>query len=281
MSFTKSLIILLAAICLVNALATPHVHRSHHRRALASRASTGKNASNLASPAERRALRKRCRERPASSSLASSTSAPTSSAQQQSSTQQQLQPSSSSTSSTQDQQPTSTQEQQQPTTTSSEPQQQQPTSSEPQQQPTSTTQEQSQPTQSQGNGNTNNGGNSGSGSDSSDSSSLFSGQHTGEGTFYNTGLTACGQTFTDNDKIVAVSQLLFDIFPGYNGANPNNNPICGKKITAHYQGKSVDLTIVDRCTGCAITDIDMTPSAFDMLADEGLGRLKGVTWTWQ
>ena len=52
------------------------------------------------------------------------------------------------------------------------------------------------------------------------------------GTYYATGLGACGITNTDSDYIAAVSHTLFDTYPGYNGVNPNNNPICGRKATA-------------------------------------------------
>ncbi|EIN13816.1 hypothetical protein PUNSTDRAFT_95155 [Punctularia strigosozonata HHB-11173 SS5] len=110
--------------------------------------------------------------------------------------------------------------------------------------------------------------------------SFLIGTQTGQGTFYATGLGACGITNTDTDYIAAVSHLLFDTFPGYNGVNPNNNPICNKKVTATYKGKSVSVTITDRCTGCALTDLDFSPSAFDQLADESVGRLSGMTWVW-
>jgi hypothetical protein len=108
----------------------------------------------------------------------------------------------------------------------------------------------------------------------------MTGTQTGQGTFYATGLGACGITNSDSDHIAAASHLLFDAFPGYNGANPNKNPICGRKVTATYQGKSVTVAITDRCEGCAITDLDFSPSAFHELADFGLGRLSGVKWTW-
>ncbi|EIM92959.1 uncharacterized protein STEHIDRAFT_46059 [Stereum hirsutum FP-91666 SS1] len=100
------------------------------------------------------------------------------------------------------------------------------------------------------------------------------------GTYYATGLGSCGITNTDTDYIAAVSYLLFDSYPGYDGTNPNNNPVCNKKITATYQGKSVDITVTDRCTGCALTDLDFSPSAFDQLADESVGRISGMTWVW-
>lgn len=57
------------------------------------------------------------------------------------------------------------------------------------------------------------------------------GTQTGQGTYYETGLGACGITNTDSDFIVAVSYLLFDAYPGSND-NSNDDPVCGKKITA-------------------------------------------------
>lgn len=44
------------------------------------------------------------------------------------------------------------------------------------------------------------------------------------------------------------------------------------------QGKSVTVTITDRCTGCAEFDLDFSPSAFSQLADQSVGRIHGMTW---
>jgi len=110
--------------------------------------------------------------------------------------------------------------------------------------------------------------------------SWLTGPNTGDGTFYATGLGACGITNHDTDFIAAASMLLFDNYPNYTGGNPNNNPLCGRKVKANYQGKSVTVTITDRCVGCAVTDLDFSPSAFDQLADPAIGRLHGVTWDW-
>jgi len=118
-------------------------------------------------------------------------------------------------------------------------------------------------------------------SSTSDDGGSSSGESfTGEATFYGTGLGACGITNKDTDYICAVSHLLFDGFEGYTGGNPNSNPICNKKIKATYKGKSVTVTVTDRCVGCAKNDLDFAPSAFDQLADEALGRLTGMTWEW-
>jgi hypothetical protein len=106
------------------------------------------------------------------------------------------------------------------------------------------------------------------------------GTQTGQGTYYATGLGACGITNNDNQHIAAVSELLFDTYPGYDGANPNQNPLCGKTVTASYQGKSVQVTLTDRCTGCKITDLDFSPSAFNEIADPAVGRISDMTWVW-
>jgi len=111
--------------------------------------------------------------------------------------------------------------------------------------------------------------------------SLASSENSGDGTFYATGLGACGITNNDNQHIVAVSQFLYDTYPGYTpGGNPNNNPICGKQIQASYGGNSVVVTVTDRCTGCNCTSLDFAPSAFNILADPALGRIHGMVWHW-
>lgn len=46
------------------------------------------------------------------------------------------------------------------------------------------------------------------------------------------------------------------------------------------QDKSVAVTVVDRCQGCAEGDVDLSPTAFSKLANQDLGRIK-VTWTLQ
>ncbi|KAI0665519.1 RlpA-like double-psi beta-barrel-protein domain-containing protein-containing protein [Trametes maxima] len=102
---------------------------------------------------------------------------------------------------------------------------------------------------------------------------------TGDATFYEAGLGSCGIFNTDADFIVAVDPSTFDTFPGA-GANPNANPICGKALTATGpDGKTVTVTVTDRCAGCAPGSIDLTPTAFQQLASLDVGRLHGVTWT--
>ncbi|KAJ4485251.1 barwin-like endoglucanase [Lentinula aciculospora] len=109
-------------------------------------------------------------------------------------------------------------------------------------------------------------------------STLLARANSGDGTFYAPGMGACGITNSATDLIAAMAYATFDSYPGAT-ANPNTNPICNKKVIANYQGKSVTVTITDRCAGCAGEfDLDFSPAAFDRLADESVGRIHGMTW---
>jgi expansin (peptidoglycan-binding protein) len=72
--------------------------------------------------------------------------------------------------------------------------------------------------------------------------------------------------------------LFYDSYPGYNGGNPNQNPLCGKNARVTYQGKTVTVTLTDRCQGCAYGDLDFSPHAFSQLADQSVGRISGISW---
>ncbi|ORY58578.1 RlpA-like double-psi beta-barrel-protein domain-containing protein-containing protein [Pseudomassariella vexata] len=107
---------------------------------------------------------------------------------------------------------------------------------------------------------------------------------TGDLTYYDPGLGACGATSSDSDSIVSVSHILFDA--ASTGSNPNANPLCGKKIRitrefseADKGNTSVDVTVVDRCVGCLQTDLDVTISVFTQLALEASGRVV-MSWAW-
>lgn len=103
------------------------------------------------------------------------------------------------------------------------------------------------------------------------------GPYTGDLTYYDPALGACGLVNSGSDAICAVSHLVFDAVS--TGSDPNTNPLCGKKIRARRDGKSIDLTVVDRCTGCKATDIDTTRSVFGQLANIDQGRVS-VSWSW-
>lgn len=103
------------------------------------------------------------------------------------------------------------------------------------------------------------------------------GPYNGELTYYATGLGACGIDSKDGDNIVSVSHLLFDAVSS--GSNPNQNPLCGKMIRARRSTGSVDLKVVDRCTGCQPRDLDITEKTFAKLANVDQGRVD-VEWSW-
>ncbi|KAH7883675.1 RlpA-like double-psi beta-barrel-protein domain-containing protein-containing protein [Phlebopus sp. FC_14] len=239
----------LAVAVVAAALATPHIPRNAHaHRALAldTDAHVPPAIPAASVPKRKRSLNKRCVPRPTNST--SSAAPQTSTAPVNVAPSPVLSSSSSSPppppSTSQGPPPTSTQPPPPPPTTSSAP----------------------PPAQ------TSSGSNSG-------EPSFMSGTQSGQGTYYETGLGACGITNNDGQRIAAVSELLFDTYPGYDGSDPNSNPVCNKQVTAFYGGKSTTVTITDRCTACAITDLDFSPTAFQDLADESLGRIS-ITWVW-
>ncbi|AEO59689.1 hypothetical protein MYCTH_2119829 [Thermothelomyces thermophilus ATCC 42464] len=99
----------------------------------------------------------------------------------------------------------------------------------------------------------------------------------GRFTYYNPGLGACGHSNGDGDLVVALSHADFD--PSTPNGNPNNNPLCGRRLRASYAGRSVDVTVVDRCVACNSGDLDLSPAAFQALADLSVGVIGG-TWNW-
>ncbi|KAK0642980.1 RlpA-like double-psi beta-barrel-protein domain-containing protein-containing protein, partial [Cercophora newfieldiana] len=109
----------------------------------------------------------------------------------------------------------------------------------------------------------------------------------GDLTYFSPALGACGLTNSDNDAICAVAWELFDA-AGPNlasGGNPNQNPLCGKwiRVTRSSEGGkgnvSVNVKVVDRCTGCKPTDLDLSLGVFGQLAEVNSGRVKG-SWQW-
>jgi|SRR5271155_4441824 len=109
--------------------------------------------------------------------------------------------------------------------------------------------------------------------------SAHGGPYTGDLTYYATGLGACGITSADGDPIVAVSHIIFDAVQ--TGTDPNLNPLCGKMLRVQREvgGRSLDLKVVDRCTGCKARDLDVTEDTFAELANVDLGRVQ-VHWSW-
>lgn len=102
----------------------------------------------------------------------------------------------------------------------------------------------------------------------------------GRGTWYYTGLGACGWYNYDNEYVVAVSSVLYDNFPGATPENTNANPVCGQLLDITYGSNTIRAAVVDRCVGCSVYDLDLAPSAFAALANLDQGELWGMTWKW-
>lgn len=96
--------------------------------------------------------------------------------------------------------------------------------------------------------------------------------YSGDMTYYDAGLGACGRQNNNNDAIVALP------FSFFTAANPNQDPQCGRTIRINYNGNTRDATVVDKCAGCAGNSIDVTPSLFTALVGSlDAGRVQ-VTW---
>ncbi|KAF8481498.1 hypothetical protein JB92DRAFT_3037565 [Gautieria morchelliformis] len=99
--------------------------------------------------------------------------------------------------------------------------------------------------------------------------------HSGDTTFFRPAVGACGDTNTVLDFVVAVS---FDFFSFLWSAN-QREPICDRRIQATAPGeKTVTVTVKDKCAACTHFDLDMSPAAFDQLADRSVGRIHAVKW---
>ncbi|KAF8898662.1 RlpA-like double-psi beta-barrel-protein domain-containing protein-containing protein [Infundibulicybe gibba] len=272
MAFSKFALLCIALSASVSALSTPHhLPRNAHHRAIA-RAAAPALVDIPVAPLKKRQVRKRCKPRPSSSAvLAPSSSSiapapsssieppppsPTTTAVQSSSTPIRLNEFTSS-------------EKAEPTPVPKE----ETAAKEP---APSTSQPAPEPSPSPSPASNGGGGGGGGGTPFG---SFLAGVQTGQGTFYATGLGSCGITNNDSQFIAAVSHLLYDSVPGYNGVNPNTNPICGKFVNAQFEGKSVSVQITDRCEGCAFGDLDFSPAAFNTIADPGRGRISGITWS--
>ncbi|KAI8381540.1 RlpA-like double-psi beta-barrel-protein domain-containing protein-containing protein [Radiomyces spectabilis] len=106
------------------------------------------------------------------------------------------------------------------------------------------------------------------------SSSSGGSKFTGDGTYYFPGLGSCGQNNKSKDMIAALNAPQM----GYS-ANPNANPMCGRYAKVTGPKGTVRVKIVDTCPPCVKGSLDLSPAAFQKIADLSAGRVK-ITWTW-
>ncbi|CAF1422678.1 unnamed protein product [Adineta ricciae] len=101
------------------------------------------------------------------------------------------------------------------------------------------------------------------------------GQRSGEATYYAPGLGACGGYNHGNEFVVAMAAPDFD--PHTPNRNPNNNRLCGRHISVNGPRGSVTVRVVDRCPVCKPGDLDLSPAAFDRIANRNQGRVR-INW---
>ncbi|CAG8439362.1 1379_t:CDS:1 [Dentiscutata heterogama] len=91
------------------------------------------------------------------------------------------------------------------------------------------------------------------------------GTYSGEGTFYAVGLGACGQVNNNEQMVAALPAQQFD--------HLTSKKACGSTAVVERGGKHVTVKIIDRCAGCQLGDIDLSPAAFQELASPKEGRV--------
>ncbi|KAI9227586.1 MAG: RlpA-like double-psi beta-barrel-protein domain-containing protein-containing protein, partial [Piptocephalis tieghemiana] len=94
----------------------------------------------------------------------------------------------------------------------------------------------------------------------------------GLATYYAPGLGACGFTSKDSQMVAAVSGDLY-------GNNPNTSPFCKKKARVSAGGKSITVTLVDKCPGCESTSLDLSSTAFVKLFNSTDAGKVPIKWT--
>lgn len=111
---------------------------------------------------------------------------------------------------------------------------------------------------------------------SGSSSSSGQGQYSGDITYYDVsvGAGSCGWQGSNGQDLVAIAADVMQ-----NGANPNDNPNCGKTINIYYNGNTHTATVYDTCPTCSGGSLDLTQELFQKVAPDGDGRVHGVSWS--
>lgn len=91
--------------------------------------------------------------------------------------------------------------------------------------------------------------------------------YSGDGTFYGGG--SLGNCTYD--------QYVGDLYAAINATDYENARACGAHIQVTGPDGTVTVPVVDQCPECAKGDIDLSPAAFDVIADLVDGRVP-ITW---
>ncbi|PIA93029.1 hypothetical protein CB0940_03839 [Cercospora beticola] len=104
---------------------------------------------------------------------------------------------------------------------------------------------------------------------------------TGDLTYYNAGMGACGKVSSEGEYVCAIGHKMYAA--AVIGTNPNNNPYCGKQIRATLPetGKTVTVTVVDSCGGCEDNSLDFAGGAWnDITNGAAPTRYHDLEWNW-
>lgn len=101
---------------------------------------------------------------------------------------------------------------------------------------------------------------------------------TGNATWYDTGLGACGETSSGDEMVVAIYRGMM----GTDSSGTNVNKLCGRKVVVTGPGgQTATGTVVDKCFGCNDQpyNIDLSKAMFKAIGD-GDGVIQGIKWHW-
>ncbi|KAI8331662.1 hypothetical protein BC941DRAFT_403317 [Chlamydoabsidia padenii] len=94
--------------------------------------------------------------------------------------------------------------------------------------------------------------------------------YTGTGTYYEVaaGTGSCGESDTDDERVVAMNRLQMK-----NGVDPNLNPECEKHVVIQGERGMTTARVVDTCASCSVEgDLDLSPRVFELVCgDESMG----------
>ncbi|KAF9014355.1 hypothetical protein BDZ89DRAFT_1142392 [Hymenopellis radicata] len=91
----------------------------------------------------------------------------------------------------------------------------------------------------------------------------------GQATYFDVGLGACGDTSVSTDYVVALASADYD-----------DGQYCGQTvvITCSSSGTSTTATVKDKCSSCASGDLDMSEGLFDFFQGSTADGVFDITW---
>ncbi|KAK9680174.1 hypothetical protein K7432_016022 [Basidiobolus ranarum] len=96
----------------------------------------------------------------------------------------------------------------------------------------------------------------------------------GDGTYYNPGLGSCEVVSGPTQLIAALNAPQFGSYP-----RPRDSPACFSCAKVHGPKGSVQVQIVDTCPSCKEGSLDLSPTAFEHIANLTQGRVH-ITWNY-